>query len=178
MTATHFRSEELLLQTAVHTRGQSLSGLEPVDYFIMPEKAPTYGRAVIGLVTLDRRGYPQADVPRIYAVGAKLIGEEADIFDNPHAVAQAREYHVVAEDLAMQRGILTASARPSAEIYVADRLPYSHREQYLKSRIPHLDATRRVVLEANEPAAPKRTVVTELSVAIEALKDRLEQLKD
>lgn len=177
MTASHLNGEGSLLHTTVQNHGRRFESFEPVDYFIMPDNAPTYGRVVIGLVSLDRKGFPVPDVPRVYAVANRLIGDESDLAANERAQATAREYHVLAEDLAMRRGVLKPAARSTSEIFVADRLPYSHRSQYLETRVAHLEATRRVVLEATEPEGPKRKVVTELSIAVEALKDRLAQLR-
>lgn len=148
---------------------------EAIPYMVIPGNRSTLGRAVVGFVHLDNRGFLDEDAPKLYGVISKPLSDASRLADNEGAMKWSQEANVVAEDLAYRRGIFTPNGRTSAELTVLQEVQGpAHRPEYLDDRIAHLNGCRSYAISASsEPQWARDRAATELTLAIEALSEYL-----
>lgn len=141
---------------------------ESVYYVTVPKSAASaMGRFVMSYVTIDKGGYgrPVAGTPRLYAVverPTEALGTAGEI--------RLRECHVLAEDLALRRGILTPYGRSDAESIIARQFAGGfYAENYIPDRIAHLEALRGEYTASFKPTENQHKAGTELTRAIDTL---------
>jgi hypothetical protein len=110
---------------------------EPVPYFIIPSGAVRHaGTMVMSYVNLTRNGFLSLTAPKAYGVIDRPTTSEVE-----HQQVRLRESHVIAEDMALRRGIYTPYGRAAAEIYVAKLVAlHENAAAYVPDRISHLTA--------------------------------------
>jgi hypothetical protein len=150
---------------------------EEVPYIVLrkriQQRPGILNRVFIGFVDIDRQGYLNEDAPKLYAVTPDPIRDNSPLNGNDIAIDLLRQTHVVAEDLALRRGIFNKGARMSAELGVLQHVQGARRQDYLEYRIIHLEATRKEVLATDEPEFYRSLVADELAFAVGALRNHM-----
>lgn len=160
-----------------HTQSQNRNAgeaIEPVPYFVIPaEAARRQGVATIvsSFVHLDGRGILSLTAPKAYGVVERPT--QAVV---AHASLRLREAHVIAEDMALRRGIYTPYGRAAAEIFVAKMVAEDgNAETYVPDRITHLTALSEQVSREGEFRRPDE-IVAQLDLGMVALENYLNDL--
>lgn len=158
-----------------HTQSQQRhvdDTLEPVPYFIVPALAARkIGSLVIPYVHINRRGFLDVDSPKAYGITETPTESVAE-----HGEVRLREAHVLAEDLALRRGLYTPFGRSAAELYVAEHVAEPvNAYSYVPDRMAHLSALANKI-QTEKQFEGTQLIVDQIKLGVDGLQNYLESL--
>lgn len=159
-----------LIQSALEDRYD----IDPIEYFEIPRLHHKVGKLVVAYANLTSKGFLNGDLPAVFGVTSQKLEDES-----PRAQERAQEVHVLAERLALTRGLMTPYGRASSEDFAASLLPESYRAKYIDQRLTHLDALRseaETYPTEDLQASHRDLIIAELTNGISALTVQREEL--